>query len=169
MHNLSSEGGAGVNVETGVNQLGFISSYSPIGDNEHGHYVAKPIFYGMLAFSRVCGSQRIPVTYSAGGANFSAYASHTAQGHLILTLINKESSIPATARINSTLPIAKASVMRLTGPSLTSATGVTFGGSTVSAEGRWGPPQTELLPVRNGAAVIEVPAASAAVVKLTLL
>jgi hypothetical protein len=169
MHNLSSEGGAGVNVETGVNQLGFISSYSPIGDNEHGSYVAKPIFYGMLAFSPVCGSQRIPVTYSAGGANFSAYASHTAQGHMILTLINKESSIPATATVSSSLPIAEASFMRLSGSSINSTTGVTFGGATVSAEGRWEPTRTESVHVSNGAVVIEVPAASAAVVKLMLL
>lgn len=168
MHNLASEGGAGVNVETGVNQLGFISSYSPIGDDEHGNYVAKPIFYGMLAFSQVCGSQRIPVTCGAGGTNFSAYASRMAEDHVILTLINKDLSIPASARISSTVPIAKASVMRLTGSSITSATEVTFGGSTVSAEGRWEPTQTESPQVRNGAAVITVPAASAAVVKLVL-
>jgi hypothetical protein len=33
---LAANGCAGVNIETGVNQLGFISSYSPIGEDEKG-------------------------------------------------------------------------------------------------------------------------------------
>ena len=42
MYKLAAAQCGGVNMETGVNQLGFISSYSPIGDDEHGHYVAAP-------------------------------------------------------------------------------------------------------------------------------
>jgi hypothetical protein len=42
MFTLASAGCAGVNMETGVNQLGFISSYSAIGDDEHGHHWATP-------------------------------------------------------------------------------------------------------------------------------
>ncbi|HEX4782872.1 MAG TPA: hypothetical protein VH350_00940, partial [Candidatus Sulfotelmatobacter sp.] len=49
---LASSGCAGVNMETGVNQRGFISSYSPIGDDEQGHYWAAPEYYGMLAFAQ---------------------------------------------------------------------------------------------------------------------
>ena len=55
---LASAGCAGVNMETGVNQRGFISSYSPIGDDEQGHYWAAPEYYGMLAFAQ-CGAGRI--------------------------------------------------------------------------------------------------------------
>src|SRR5215469_8202496 len=51
MFTLAANGCSGVNMETGVNQLDFISSYSPIGDDEHGHYTATPEYYGMLAFS----------------------------------------------------------------------------------------------------------------------
>ena len=39
MFTLAQYGCAGVNTETGVNQLDFISSYSPIGDDEHGHHL----------------------------------------------------------------------------------------------------------------------------------
>ncbi len=52
MFTVASTGCAGINIETGVNQRGFISSYSPIGDDEHRHYTATPEFYGMLAFAQ---------------------------------------------------------------------------------------------------------------------
>src|SRR6202008_375762 len=51
MYTLATNGCSGVNIETGVNHLGFVSSYSPIGDDERGNYSAKPEYYGMLAFS----------------------------------------------------------------------------------------------------------------------
>ena len=63
---LASAGCAGVNIETGVNQLGFISSYSPIGDDEHGHYWAAPEYYGMLAFAQYGGGHIIESSMDAG-------------------------------------------------------------------------------------------------------
>jgi hypothetical protein len=58
--------------------------------------------------------------------------------------------------------------MRLTGLPIASKTGVTFGCSNASAEGRWEPMQMELLRVKHGATEVEVPAASAAVIQLKL-
>ena len=48
---LAQNGCAGVNIETGVNQLGFISPYSPIQDDLHGLNSAGVPYYGMLAFA----------------------------------------------------------------------------------------------------------------------
>src|SRR6202023_2346973 len=50
---LASFGGAGVNMETGVNHLGWISHYTPIGDDLKGHYGKAPEYYGLEAFARV--------------------------------------------------------------------------------------------------------------------
>ena len=61
MFTLASNGCSGVNMETGVNQLGFISSYSPIGDDEQGHHSAAPEYYGMLAFSLAGRGDLLPV------------------------------------------------------------------------------------------------------------
>ncbi len=44
-------GCGGVNLETGVNQLGFLSSYSPIRDDGRGTGAGAP-YYGMLAFAQ---------------------------------------------------------------------------------------------------------------------
>ena len=67
MFELASAGCAGVNMETGVNQRGFVSSYSPIGDDEKGHYRATPEFYGMLAFGQAGGGRVIGCEVDARG------------------------------------------------------------------------------------------------------
>jgi hypothetical protein len=67
MFMLAANGCSGVNMETGVNHRDFISSYSPIGDDEHGHYTAKPEYYGMLAFS-LGGKGRLLKTEMDAGA-----------------------------------------------------------------------------------------------------
>lgn len=43
---LATYGCSGVNLETGVNQLDFISSYSPIANDESGYPTATPEYYG---------------------------------------------------------------------------------------------------------------------------
>ena len=61
-------------METGVNQLGFISSYSPIGDDEHGHFVAAPEFYGMLAFAQGIDGELLETQLRASNSNLEGYA-----------------------------------------------------------------------------------------------
>src|SRR5579864_8409648 len=68
---LASAGCAGVNMETGVNQRGFISSYSPIGDDEQGHYWATPEYDGMLAFAQSGAGRIIGSAIDAGHRNRS--------------------------------------------------------------------------------------------------
>ena len=53
MFTLAAFGPPGVNMETGLNQLGFPSSRTPIDMGAKGGFLAKPIYYGMLAFSLV--------------------------------------------------------------------------------------------------------------------
>jgi hypothetical protein len=63
---LAWHGAGGVNMETGINQLDFISSYAPIADDRHHHYQAAPEYYGMLAFAEGCRGERVAVSYDAG-------------------------------------------------------------------------------------------------------
>jgi hypothetical protein len=86
---LASHGCSGVNMETGVNQLGFLSSYSPISDDEQGHYSAASEYYGMLAFSLAGRGDLLPVEVDAPTAAIKAYATRPKEGGLVLTLINK--------------------------------------------------------------------------------
>ena len=83
-----------MNMETGVNQHGFISSYSPIGDDEQGHFWAAPEYYGMLAFAQAGAGRIIASTVNAGGRNIKAYATRPARERIVVTLINKQRPHP---------------------------------------------------------------------------
>jgi hypothetical protein len=167
MYTLASAGCAGVNMETGVNQLGFISSYSPIADDEQGHYWAAPEYYGMLAFGQSGAGRIIGTTINAGDRNIKAYATQPAKNRIVLTLINKEPSAEAMVLVDAGTGVSfrNGSLVRLTGPSLESKSGITLGGAGVSPAGLWQPTGTEQVSGTRGLQV-HIPAASAAVVTL---
>jgi hypothetical protein len=163
---LASNGCAGVNMETGVNQRGFISSYSPIGDDEQGHYWAAPEYYGMLAFAQ-CGLGRtIASTVDAGSRNIVAHATQPDHNRTVVILINKEAASDAVVAIEGDPKFRSASVVRLSGPSLASKSGITLGGVGVSPEGLWRAAEVEEVARLRGKLKLRLPAASAALVTL---
>ena len=163
---LASAGCAGVNMETGVNQRGFVSSYSPIGDDEQGQYWAAPEYYGMLAFAQSGAGRIIGSSIDAGDKNITAHATQPAKNRTVVTVINKEPSFDAEIAIDSgqLASFQKGSLVRLTGPSLESKSSVTLGGARVSSEGVWKPTRTEAVVIANRTLQLRVPAASAATV-----
>jgi hypothetical protein len=165
MFTLACADCAGVNMETSVNQLAFISSYSPIGDDERGAYMAKPEYYGMLAFAQGSHGQRVAADCDAAGVNLTAYAVLSDQKRLSVTIINKDVSRDANVSIAANQHLAPANALRLTGPSLESKDGVTLGGSVVTADGKWEPRALEPLRGKGGECEIRIPAASAAILK----
>ncbi len=141
---LAQYGCAGVNIETGVNQLGFISSYSPVQDDGAGRNTAGAPYYGMLAFAVAAAgvSNVFAVEPLGGGTGVTAYALGSGERVRSVVLINK--SADANARVSlAGLHMHGATAMRLTGPSLDSKTGVTFGGAAVAVNGEWTPGRTE--------------------------
>jgi hypothetical protein len=167
MFTLASKGCSGVNMETGVNHRDFISSYSPIGDDEQGHYTAKPEYYGMLAFSVAGKGQLLETETDPSAPEVKTYATQPDHGALALTLINKGSESSALGvTIGNRMDGRKASVIRLSAPSVDAKTGVTLGGAEVTPAGVWKPAKSDVAPVRNGQLEIELPAASAAVVQV---
>ncbi len=159
----------GVNIETGVNHLGFLSWYTPIGVDPAqavaaSAYRAKPIYYGMLAFRLASQGVRVKSSLDNAGLNVSAYAVHSDRRDIWLTMINKEASRDVHARV-ACPRASNATVIRLSGPSLTSTDGVTLGGTAVSNDGNWSPHALERLRVRGGETDVTVPAGSAALVR----
>ena len=154
---------AGANLETGINQLGFVSSYSPIADDEAQRPVAKPLYYAMLAFAKAGRGTRISAQYDANGMNVTAYAVKEAAGRVFVTMINKEAQADAVVALALPPRLRKASVLRLTGPSLASKTGVALGGAETNAEGKWSGAKEESVGIHNGRCDIHLPAASAAI------
>lgn len=162
---LAEYGCAGVNIETGVNQLGFISSYSPIVDNGKGPAAGGPSYYGMLAFAAATKDcpEILPIDFDARGVNMTAYALGREGKPGCVVVVNKDSAQDAHLSIKQ-LGMDEAYALRLMAPSAQSRTGITLGGSAVDAEGRWraasGDAGREL--IRDGAVI--VPRMSAVVV-----
>jgi hypothetical protein len=167
MYKLASAECAGVNIETGVNQLGFISSYSPIGDDERGRYSASPEFYGMLAFAQAGKGELIASRLEAGDRNLAAYATRQNSAQIALTLINKEEAFHVMVGVEAAV-FKKGSILRLSAPSLKSKTGVLFGGASVNPDGGWHPVRKEEAIVTEGKLRVGLPAASAAIVTLNV-
>ncbi|MGH9582004.1 MAG: glycosyl hydrolase family 79 C-terminal domain-containing protein, partial [Bryobacteraceae bacterium] len=162
---LAYGGCAGVNIETGVNQLGFVSSYSPIRRNERGLFFATPVYYGMLAFAQASQGQCVAVDCQAADANVTAYAVAGERTHLSVTVINKDASLDADVSLSIPNELGDGRVLRLSSPSIQSTEGASFAGSAVSTDGTWEPDATEILHNRGGLAAIRIPAGSAAVLK----
>lgn len=165
MFQLASAGCAGVNIETGMNQLGFVSSYSPVRRNEDGAWIATPEYYGMLAFARASQGGLVAVDCDSAGANISAYAIASVDRSLSVTIINKESLLDVNATLSIPKQLDNGRILRLSAPSLQAKHDVTLGNSQVLSDGTWHPQSTEGLSSRAGTCKIQMPAGSAAVLQ----
>jgi len=163
---LASYGCSGVNLETGVNHLGWISHYTPISDDLMSHYGAAPEYYGLLAFAQAARGEQVPVSCDTGGINLTAYATRQNVHAVTLTVINKDLRRDAAVEVIGAAP-RQARVMRLSGPSLTALGGVTLGRAPISNDGTWKVAQAERPQIANGKVLLDVPAGSAALIALT--
>jgi hypothetical protein len=159
---LAEYGCAGVNIETGVNQLGFVSSYSPIQDDGKGMNTAGVPYYGMLAFATALAGcpQVLPIDIDAQGVNLTAYVFGADGKARSSVVVNKDSSKDAHLSI-AELGLGNVVALRLLAPSPDSTFGVTFGGAAVTPEGRWKAKSEE--PIHDGR--LTVPRMSAVVLR----
>lgn len=163
---LASHGCAGANLETDINQLGFISFYSPIVHDASGVCSARPEYYGLLAFAMACHGELLATHIDKGDSNITAYATRAAGGAIYLTVINKEIVEDATIQCPVPSGYKTATVFSLRAPFLNSKTEVTFAGSAVSEDGNWKPGDGSAVPVEGGSVRLAVPHAAAVVLKL---
>jgi hypothetical protein len=157
---LAASGCSGVNIETGVNQLGFVSSYSPIQDDGKGVNTAGVPYYGMLAFATAHAEndELLPVEIESAGINLTAYVLGSGGKPRSIVIVNRDRDKDADVSF-SELRMGDVFALRLVAPSLESASGVTFGGAAVDPDGRWSATTVER--VRNG--YVEIPHMSAVV------
>src|SRR5580692_4082622 len=113
MWTLAYGGAAGVNMQTGVNHLDFVSYYSAIRNDANGVASIGPEYYGMLAFAQAGKGERIALDYDADGMNITAYAVLGDHGHLTLTLINKDRNADAGITMMTGQTFQKATALRL--------------------------------------------------------
>lgn len=159
---LAQNGCAGVNMETGVNQLGFVSSYSPIQDDGKAGNSAGVPYYGMLAFATAFSGchQMFPLVGGNPSEGVSAYAFGTA-GRLRSVVVVNMAATDIHISVAG-LGMNRASVLRLTAPSPDSKADVRFGGAAADSRGHWKAESVETL----RQSCIVVPHMSAAVIRV---
>ncbi|MDF5714092.1 MAG: glycosyl hydrolase family 79 C-terminal domain-containing protein [Rhizonema sp. NSF051] len=160
MFTLAQNGAAGINFHGGAAGI-----YTPIAVSQ-GEYSARPLYYGMLLFKLGSRGRLLPVTVSQNSVNLTVYAVLSDNDHVLLTVINKDSSQDATLAIDLGCQLTRGSVLRLTSPSLDSTSDITLGGSSVKSDASWQSHTQEQAQISENIASVEVPAASAALVTL---
>jgi hypothetical protein len=161
----AAHGCGGVNIETDVNQKGWVSSYSPIFRDETDHLIARPSYYGMLAFALAGKGDLLRESLGKGEVNLTAYATQDGQRTIWITIINKDLHRDAHVRISGAGLGETGELMRLNAPSLESRDHVTLAGMSVSDDGTWRPGPSEKLSFESGAFDVDVPRASAALLR----
>lgn len=158
---LAQYGCAGVNMETGMNQLGFVSSYSPIQDNGKGVNSAGVPYYGMLAFATAFAGchQLLPLDSSNSYESLHSYVLGAHGEPRSAVIVNMDSTSIAHVSV-ANLNIEHAAILRLTGPAAEGNHQVTLGEAAVGDDGRWRKESRERLSHRP----VAVPPLSAAVI-----
>lgn len=165
LFDLASHGCSGANVETDINQLGFISFYSPIVHDAKGICSARPEYYGMLAFAMASRGELLGCHVEKDTINLTAYATRDAHGTIYLTVINKDVTRDAGVVWASPAASGEPWVYRLSAASIDAKTGVTFGDSAVADDGNWTPSVRDRVPMNSSSVRFSVPHASVAVLE----
>ena len=161
MFQSATYGCKGVNMETDINQLGWISHYSPIVHDASGNCGARPEYYGMLAFALSAKGELIKLNMSQTGINLSAYATKGDDQRLRVIVINKDLSRDAAVQVDLPKQHSTVDALWLKAPSALSRDHVTLGGAEVSTNGTWAASSVERPGTMNGQTHFMLPKASA--------
>jgi hypothetical protein len=168
MFEVASHGCNGVNIQTDINHLAWVSHYSPIIHDATGIRV-RPEYYGMLAFAVAGNGKMLKTTVSETDANISAYATVDQHGTIWVTLINKNLDRDLKIELSPGEMPVSGDVYRLTAPTAQSAEKVTYGETEVAADGTWTPKPSEKIDSADRVAFFNLRHASAAVISLRRL
>lgn len=161
MYQLASAGGMGINFHGG----GY-GWYTPIAGTQEDGFLTRPIYYGMLLFAQAGAGQLVESKLDPPdrAALLTAYGLRSNTGAIKVAAFNKNTDRGVRLTVDAGQRALRAIALRLHAPRVDDTTDTTFGGSPVGAAGAWSAMRKETLDVENGAAIIELPAASAALI-----
>lgn len=159
-------------LEHGISQINFHTGlsptiYSPITNYSNNTWIARPLYYGMLAFHQAAPNGSVVKTSVSSPNNVVAHSVLDNSGVLHVVVINKDQTNPATVAIDTGRPYLSGSEMTMQASSAAATTGVTLGGSSVAADGSW-TGQTQPLAVSNGSTTVSVAPSSAVIMTFTM-
>ena len=161
MYQLASAGGTGINFHGG----GY-GWYTPIAGNQEDGFLARPIYYGMLLFAQAGAGHLVEskLEPQEQAPLLTAYGLRNDAGAVKVAAFNKNLDRGVRLTIDAGQQGRRVTALRLHAPRVDDATDTTLGGAPVGAGGEWSTAREETLTVENGAAVMELPAASAALI-----
>lgn len=168
MFQVAGAGAAGINFHGGVHnrRASEDKAYTPIA-RSGDRYRAMPLYYGMLMFAQAARGALVPAHFApeqSGG--LKAFAVRTPEGTLRICLINQNITHDKRLAIEPGRKFTSASMLRLAGPAIDATAGLTLGGGSVDEFGRWAPPWHDEAHITGNEVIVDVPAASAALVSL---
>jgi len=116
-------------------------------------------------FAQAAPGALIPARFASDTSGLKAFAVRAPEGTLRVCLINQNVARDERVAINPAQKVTIASTLRLAGPAIGASAGVTLGGASVDDFGRWVPPTREVR-LTSHEIIVDVPAASAALVSL---
>jgi hypothetical protein len=169
---------AGVNFHTGdrvsMNNDYQTPRYATFVSAPEGFEI-RPLAYALKAFDLGAHGRLVPLTLDkATSINVTAFGALANEGNAYVTIINKEHGDGARdASVTIAVPKGarwtKAEMISLQAPhgDVVATTGITLGGAAIEKDGHWkGSWQSLRASIRRGKVEINVPAASAVVVRL---
>jgi hypothetical protein len=168
LYTLAANGCAGVNMETGINHLDFVSSYSPIGEAGNGMVQPTPEYYGLLAFALGGRGSLLRTTFESAPDALRAYATRSGRDALVLTLINKAAAAATVeVHLQAAAGVHTASIVRLSAPAVDAKQDIRIGGARLTPQGHWTPAIIERIAMHSGHLPIGLPGYSAAICTLS--
>ncbi len=161
MYQLATQGGTGINFHGG----GY-GWYTPIAGTQEDGFLARPIYYGMLLFAQAGAGQIVESTLEPSERTLllTAYGLRSKTGAIKVAAFNKNLDRGVRLTIEAGQRAQRVTSLRLHAPRVGDTTDAAFGGAPVGAGGAWSASREEILFVENGAAIIELPPASAALI-----
>lgn len=161
MYELASAGGTGINFHGG----GY-GWYTPIAGTQETGFLARPIYYGMLLFSQAGAGELVAsqLDHPELAPLLTVYGLRSNTGAIKVAAFNKNLDRGVRLTIDPGQRAQRVTALGLHAPRVDDTTDTTFGGAPVGAGGAWSAPRDETLPLENGVAALDLPAASAALV-----
>jgi glycosyl hydrolase family 79 len=138
--------------------------YSPVAQTASGTFEPRPLYYAMLLFAYSGRGRLVPIHKRGVPRWLQAFAVRGAGGERRVILVNTNLTQDEHVRLATTG--RKATILRLTADSAESTSGLTFGGASVGPTGDWAPRVSERARLKSDRFVVDMPAASAAVVQI---
>ncbi len=161
MYQLASAGGTGINFHGG----GY-GWYTPIAGTQEDGFLARPIYYGMLLFAEAGSGQLLESTldHPEQAPLLTAYGLRSPAGAIKVAVFNKNLDRGVRLTMDAGQGLQRANALSLHAPRVDDTTDTTLGGSPVGAAGAWTPVRKQALTFENGAAILQLSAASAALI-----